>query len=115
MNTATRIPARLAPALRTRVLPIRSISYTATKAADVAPIVGTGPPPEPPTPAAANAYERVERRRRQAKLLKDAKDIRTVAAGKATGGLKKRFWKDVDVKEVDGMPPACSPTSNGRN
>lgn len=102
MNTTARIPLRLASGLRTKTTSIRLISHTATKAADVAPIVGTGPPPEPPSPAAANAYERIERRKRQAHILKDAKDIRTVTSGKSTGGLKSRFWKDVDVKEVDG-------------
>lgn len=102
MNSTTRISLQLASGLRSRATSYRAISSTATKAANVAPVVGTGPPPEPPTPAAANAYERVERRKRQAQLLKEAKDIRNVAAGKATGGLKKRFWKHVDVKEVDG-------------
>jgi ATP synthase F1 complex assembly factor 2 len=102
MHSTTRISLRLASGLRASTVSFRSISQTAGKAANVAPIVGTGPPPQPPSPAAANAYERVERRRRQAKLLKDAKEIRSVASGKSSGGLKKRFWKDVDVKEVDG-------------
>ena len=103
MNTATRIPLRLAPGLRSRLAATRPIHYTAGKAANVAPVVGTGPPPEPPSVAVANAYERVERRRKQAKLLKEAKELRSANAnGLKKGGLKTRFWKDVDVKEVDG-------------
>ena len=79
----------------------RFIHSTARKAADVAPILGTGPPPEPPTPAARNINERIERRRRQAELLKQAKVIRNAKDGKSTT-VRKRFWKEVTVKEVDG-------------
>lgn len=109
MHATARISLRLASGLRTRTSSVRSISQTTGKAANVAPIVGTGPPPQPPSPAVANAYERIERRRRQAKLLKEAKDIRSVTAGKSSGGLKNRFWKDVDVKEVDGKDLARLP------
>jgi ATP synthase F1 complex assembly factor 2 len=52
-------------------------------------------------PAAGTLHERVQRRRKQAEMLKNAKEIRSAQAGK-TGGLKKRFWKDVSVSEVDG-------------
>lgn len=34
-------------------------------------------------------------------MLKNAKELRSASGGKG-GGLKKRFWKDVSVKEVDG-------------
>ena len=71
------------------------------------PICGTGPPPDPPVPKAeADARERIARRRRQAEMLKQARGIRS--AQKPSGGdgrsglLKRRFWKDVSVKEVDG-------------
>lgn len=78
-----------------------SIHSSAVHAANVAPIVGTGPPPEAPIPATPSANERVARRRKQAELLKTAKDIRSAKDGKSVS-LKTRFWKDVSVKEVDG-------------
>ncbi|KHN98712.1 ATP12 ATPase family protein [Metarhizium album ARSEF 1941] len=89
--------------------PLRAISRTlhstASRAANVAPILGTGPPPPPPpptpTPAVRNMNERIERRRKQAELLKQAKVIRTAKDGRSTT-LRKRFWKDVSVQEVDG-------------
>lgn len=109
MKPPTRIPLRLAsrvlvPSKTTTTIPIRPIHTTLTKAAHVAPIVGTGPPPEaPPAPQAETTpgYQRVERRRRQAELLKNAKEIRTGKDGKQTV-LKKRFWTDVSVREIDG-------------
>src|SRR5690349_12217747 len=70
-------------------------------AANVAPIVGTGPPPEPPIPEARNATERLVRRKKQAEMLKNAKEIRSAKGGKGYS-LKKRFWKHVSVEEVDG-------------
>lgn len=92
-----------------------SISTTPLKPAEVAPVVGTGPPPEPPIAdiaaedRAAAARIRVERRKKQAEMLKHAKRIRTSAEAKASapGALKRRFWNDVSVQEVDGMfsPP----------
>lgn len=74
---------------------------TASQAAHVAPILGTGPPPEPPTPAVRNTTERIERRRKQAHLLRQAKIIRNAKDGKSTT-LRKRFWNSVSVEEVDG-------------
>ncbi|KAJ3939531.1 ATP synthase mitochondrial F1 complex assembly factor 2 [Colletotrichum fioriniae] len=87
-----------------------SISTTPLKPAEVAPVVGTGPPPEPPIAdiaaedRAAAARIRVERRKKQAEMLKHAKRIRTSAEAKASapGALKRRFWNDVSVQEVDG-------------
>ena len=98
--------ARLALRLRPRISgpspsPARLLHSTVVRTANVAPIVGTGPPPEPPMPAAGTLHERVQRRRKQAEMLKYAKEIRSAQAGK-TGGLKKRFWKDVSVSEADG-------------
>jgi len=96
----------------------RSIHHQSAQPAKVVPVYGTGPPPDPPTPAPeySDASVRIARRRRQAELLSRAKDIRASAKGaggnaaaKQGGekekptGLRKRFWKDVGVKEVDGM------------
>lgn len=84
-----------------------AIHSSAPDPADVAPFYATGPPPEPPQPAAEHPYAKIERRRKQAELLRSAKEIRsasTAGAGKGKGKtpLKKRFWQDVHVKEVDG-------------
>ncbi|KAK2001114.1 ATP12 chaperone [Colletotrichum falcatum] len=102
MTTATGRPCFAAAA--------RTISTTTLKPAEVAPVVGTGPPPEPPVPdlaaedRAAAARARVERRKRQAEILKNAKTIRTSAEAKTSkpGALKRRFWNGVSVQEVDG-------------
>jgi hypothetical protein len=88
----------------------RAIHSGSAQAAKVAPVYGTGPPPDAPLPSAEYTSDRLARRRRQAELLKQAKDIRAaVAAGTGakskTGGsgpLRRRFWKEVHVKEVDG-------------
>lgn len=81
----------------------RWIHSTGTAAANVAAVLGAGPPPEPPTPSPAvrNMHERIERRRKQADLLQQAKVIRNAKDGK-TRALRKRFWKNVSVQEVDG-------------
>lgn len=102
MHPKTQLPIRLVAGLRAQPAACRFVSSTPIRCATVSADVRAGRPPEPPTPEVANAYERIERRRRQANLLKDARDIRTAASSKSSG-LKKRFWKDVDVKEVDGM------------
>lgn len=102
MKSVTRVPLRIAPQLVQRPAFVRPIHSTVVKAANVAPVVGTGPPPEPPIPPAENVHQRVARRRKQAEMLKNAKELRNASSGKGGGGLKKRFWKDVSVKEVDG-------------
>ncbi|OAA45044.1 ATP12 ATPase family protein [Metarhizium rileyi] len=96
-------PSPLRAASRAFSIPInaRTMHATAYKAAKVAPVLGTGPPPEPPTPAVRNMSERIERRRKQAEMLKQAKAIRNAKDGKTTV-LRKRFWKDVSVQEVQG-------------
>ncbi|KAI1417381.1 ATP12-domain-containing protein [Hypoxylon sp. FL1857] len=108
------------------------IHTTPSAPATVSPIHGAGPPPEPPTPAADSASSRLERRRKQAELLEKAQALRQQAdpssapntstdtnANSNTGtdtntsakasskktrdyALRKRFWKDVHVREVDG-------------
>lgn len=83
---------------------VRALHYSAADPANVAPFCATGPPPEPPQPAAEHPYAKVERRRKQAELLKSAKELREASSGKSSGKspLRKRFWQDVHVKEVDG-------------
>ncbi|KZZ93319.1 ATP12 ATPase family protein [Moelleriella libera RCEF 2490] len=82
----------------------RWIHSTGTAAANVAAVLGAGPPPEPPTPSPAvrNMHERIERRRKQADLLQQAKVIRNAKDGKMRA-LRKRFWKNVSVQEVDAL------------
>lgn len=101
MKPSVRIPLRIAPRLLNGVAPSRPLHSSAIKAANVAPIVGTGPPPEAPIPTPQSVNDRVERRRKQAEMLKTAKQIRTAKDGKNMP-LKRRFWKDVAVHEVDG-------------
>lgn len=101
MRPPARIPLRFLPRLVRTPAPFRPIHSTVSAAANVAPIVGTGPPPEPPIPASRNATERVERRKKHAELLKNAKEFSKEKGGKG-GALKKRFWKNVGVEEVDG-------------
>ncbi|KYK59860.1 ATP12 ATPase family protein [Drechmeria coniospora] len=102
MKPPTRIDLRLLPrALHGTVQPTRAIHSTIARAAQVAPVLGTGPPPEPPTEAVRSLNERIERRKRQAEMLKTAKVIRNAKDGKATT-LRKRFWKDTSVQQVDG-------------
>lgn len=44
-------------------------------------------------------------------MLKNAKELRSASGGKAGGALKKRFWKDVTVQEVDGEQLSLNPTT----
>lgn len=110
------------PALQLRTLPrlasshgrvaVRPLHSTCVRHADVAAIVGTGPPPEAPA-APVNTSYRVDRRRRQAEMLKTAQEIRSAKDGKKAGGLKSRFWTNVDVRLVDGRlsPPILESTA----
>ncbi|KAH6628475.1 hypothetical protein F5144DRAFT_579148 [Chaetomium tenue] len=97
----------------------RSIHANPAQSAKVVPVYGTGPPPEPPQPSAEFAAEvrneRLARRKRQAEMLREAGDIKAMRKEqqaqqqkqqeygvKPAGVLKRRFWKDVHVKKVDG-------------
>ena len=80
---------------------VRPIHSTVAKAANVAPVLGTGPPPAPPAPTERTVNDRVERRKRQAEMLKTAKIIRNAKDGKTTT-LQRRFWKDVTIQDVNG-------------
>lgn len=59
-----------------------------------------GPPPQPPQQASTEAQERLDRKRKQAASFLEGVNSRP-SAGKPTSILKKRFWKDVSVKETD--------------
>ncbi|OTA99265.1 hypothetical protein M426DRAFT_68159 [Hypoxylon sp. CI-4A] len=80
----------------------QQIHTTPATPATVSPIHGTGPPPEAPQPAADSASSRLERRKKQAELLEKAQQIRQAESTARDGVLRKRFWKDVHVYEVDG-------------
>ena len=89
--------ARLAQrtgALRTPSL-ARGLRTLAPLSANVASSRSAGPPPAPA--AEPEGYERARMRKRQAEMLSEVQEGR----GKGTG-LKKRFWADVTVREVDG-------------
>jgi len=82
----------------------RCIHSSPPKPATVAPITASGPPPTAPVPSAEHVDSRVARRRKQAELLKKGRDLRAVASGTGGGTAKlKRFWKDVHVKDTEGM------------
>ncbi|KAL2161357.1 hypothetical protein VTH06DRAFT_8579 [Thermothelomyces fergusii] len=92
----------------------RAIHTHPAQPAKVVPVYGTGPPPEPPQPSAepeaeeqAERRERLARRKRQAELLRHATDGDGVGGGRTADGaktrtLRRRFWKHVYVREVDG-------------
>ena len=81
-------------------------SYTTSQSclATALPITATGPPPGPPQPSVSSNMERVERKRKQAEMIAKAKDIRAAEKPSALRArdtpLRKRFWKEVHVKEV---------------
>ncbi|KAH7037598.1 uncharacterized protein B0I36DRAFT_314405 [Microdochium trichocladiopsis] len=115
--TARSITTRRMPTTTTTATTAAAIHTTPASPATVSPIHGTGPPPEAPKPAADSAEARLERRKQQAALLQRAQDMRDAAASsnpqaaisplktartKTTNLLRKRFWKDVHVREVDG-------------
>jgi ATP synthase F1 complex assembly factor 2 len=96
----------------------RCLHTTITKAATVAPITASGPPPSAPIASAEHADSRVARRRKQAELLKRGQDLRSIAAGTGGGTAKlKRFWNDVHVKHADGrlLPASHIATSDLRS
>ncbi|KAF3015960.1 ATP synthase complex assembly protein atp12 [Neopestalotiopsis sp. 37M] len=112
MQPSTRLGLRLVqtrPSIVPTVFSLPRLIHTTPSApATVSSIHGQGPPPEPPVPETDSAAQRLARRRKQASLLKAAQEIRS-NAGKAKKQsqsqqppLRKRFWKDVTVREVDG-------------
>ncbi|KAK5069635.1 ATP synthase mitochondrial F1 complex assembly factor 2 [Lithohypha guttulata] len=79
----------------------RWLSQTAASRATPLPITATGPPPSPPQPAPSHYGTKVDQMRRKAAVMQEAKDIRAQQQGKANSPLRKRFWKDVHVKEAE--------------
>ncbi|OAL17418.1 hypothetical protein AYO22_11641 [Fonsecaea multimorphosa] len=80
---------------------IRGISSTSSLSATALPITATGPPPSAPVPTSPQYGDRIEERRRKAELLRQGKELRAAnQPGAKTSPLKKRFWKEVIVKEV---------------
>lgn len=119
MKPPTRLVFRIAPSRtllprtsNTTTLPSRHLHTSTPAPATVASLHGTGPPPEPPVPASDSTNQRLERRKRQAALLLAAGEIRaahkntsraaSAAPAKEYAPMRKRFWKDVHVREVDG-------------
>ncbi|KIW18865.1 hypothetical protein PV08_03154 [Exophiala spinifera] len=92
----------------------RLLSTTVSQFANALPITATGPPPDPPTPASGPYSDKVTERRRKAALLQAGKDIRASQSPSSSkkSPLKKRFWKDVHIREspaglevhLDGRP-----------
>ncbi|KAI0551447.1 hypothetical protein F4679DRAFT_539329 [Xylaria curta] len=117
-QAALRVAARQvpsSPAHRYPLLACRHIHSTSTSPATVSPIHGTGPPPQPPRPAVDSASARFERRKKYAAILETAQEVRDrYASGTTAGDVKdkqsqaanplarRRFWKHVHVREVDG-------------
>lgn len=79
----------------------RSLHTTPSKPAIPLPTTTAGPPPQPPLPASSQNGQRVERRRLQAELLRRGQDLRA-SQMKPGSAMKKRFWKDVSVREAPG-------------
>ncbi|TGJ80571.1 hypothetical protein E0Z10_g8207 [Xylaria hypoxylon] len=124
MKPPTRVALRLAscqsglsPGQYSSLLAGRRIHSTPTSPATVSPIHGTGPPPQPPRPAADSASARLERRKKHAALLEKAQEIRALnrpsapttakdgedkKSAPASPLARRRFWKHVHVREVDG-------------
>ncbi|KAL2122159.1 hypothetical protein VTJ04DRAFT_2614 [Mycothermus thermophilus] len=120
-------PSRLQPVPLSAA--VRALHNNPANPAGVLPIYGTGPPPKPPQPledepeaegntaasqrkdrnqaeddydpVEAARKERLARRKRQAEVLRYAGDPKAALKEKKVG-MAKRFWKSVDVKEVNG-------------
>ncbi|EDN07875.1 predicted protein [Histoplasma mississippiense (nom. inval.)] len=84
----------------TAPIPSRRIHSSAAKAAVAHPINVRGPPPKPPAPS-PEFVERIERRKKQADLIQQGNVADSGQGSASSKPLKRRFWKDVHVKEVD--------------
>lgn len=100
------IPSSVPVRVNRRAEIIRCLHSSGPRAAVAHPVTASGPPPKSPVPAASQYGEQIERRRRQSELLKQGRELRKQESTKSA--LKKRFWKDVHVKEVEGTA-ASSP------
>ncbi|WEW59888.1 ATP synthase mitochondrial F1 complex assembly factor 2 [Emydomyces testavorans] len=85
--------------IRAHALRNRYIHSSASKSAVAHPINVRGPPPKAPVPSPEYS-ERIERRKKQSELLKQGEDASLARGGVKASPLRKRFWKDVHVKEV---------------
>ncbi|KAI0410922.1 hypothetical protein F5X98DRAFT_358518 [Xylaria grammica] len=107
----------LSPGHSSFVLAGRHIHSTTASPATVSPIHGTGPPPQPPRPAADSTSIRLERRKKHAELLERAQELRAAHRPSGSSAAKdgqnkksteasplarRRFWKHVHVREVEG-------------
>ena len=109
MAATTTIPlqrtciAAIRPACRQRQSPsiYCCLHNTPSKSANPLPVTAHGPAPKAPLPAVTQIEDRIARRRKQAELLQQGKQIRA-AEKKPSGVLRKRFWKDVHIREVPG-------------
>ncbi|MCJ1344746.1 ATP synthase complex assembly protein atp12, partial [Peltigera leucophlebia] len=72
----------------------RSLHISSPQNAVALPITATGPPPSAPVSATS---DQIARRRRRAELLKHGRNLRADQT-QPEDRLKKRFWKDVNVK-----------------
>ena len=97
---------QLVPIAAAAPLSYRCLHASPSRAANPLPNTAAGPPPAAPVPAASQYGERVDRRRRQAELLKKGQDLRA-SQMKPGSAMKKRFWKDVNVKQDLGMENKC--------
>lgn len=80
----------------------RALHTSAPKTATPLPHPTTpGPPPGAPKPAATTAEDRIARKRQQAELFTQTRNAKTNPA-KPGSALKKRFWRDVNVKQTPG-------------
>lgn len=79
----------------------RWLSQTAIPRATALPITATGPPPGPPEPTPSQYGARVEQMRKKAAQIQKAKEIRAEQNASKSSSLRKRFWRDVHVTEVD--------------
>lgn len=61
-----------------------------------------GPPPQAPQAAVTHPQDRVERKRRQAEALRQNREQKAnTSKPGSTSTLRKRFWKDVHVREAE--------------
>lgn len=76
-----------------------SLHLSSRQNAVALPITATGPPPSTPVSAIS---EQIVRRQRRAELLRHGQSLRADQT-MSEDRLKKRFWKDVNVKTDSGM------------
>ncbi|KAF2815782.1 ATP12-domain-containing protein, partial [Mytilinidion resinicola] len=97
LSSLGRLSSRRIPARRTHLPIVQCLHTSPPRPANPLPHpVVSGAPPDPPV---SDVDERVARKKRQVELLKRAQELRA-SPSKSKGGLLKRFWKDVSVKET---------------